>query len=566
MIDLGLVKPGLTIRFPWGSYAASTGASSAASNYADADILVFKDGTTRRGVSSGITATTSFDPGSPNAGIVGINLASIDLSDNTHAGFWAAGSEYLVIIGPVTVDSQTVYFPIARFSIGLPEATLNTTIATLSTQTSFTLTVGPAEDDALNGCVVYIHDVASAVQGGFAIVSDYTGSTKTVTLAAGTTFTAAATDNIMVMSKVNLPTAVPGAANGLLIAGSNAATTFATLTVSGLTSFSDGISIVAATTNRTGLAITGNGTGPGVSVAAGGGSPTQTAHGFRITGSGAGAGIYVESSGTAFELVAGGNGSGFKVSGAGSGSGVEINAGSTSGVGLQITSTNGAGLGITADGAGVEIEGDSGGVIITGGHSSGFAHGIQVFGGFNLGSALELVSYGQRAVYVEGPTAVEFASATGPGLAISSVNGVGLEISSTFSHGATISAGSSGSPTPNTDGLRITANGSGKAISLSHSAEGHAGVAQGVVKNVALANFTFRMLDTSGNPATGATVTATRRIDGGTFDACANSVSEVGNGFYTINLAAADLNGTVITLRFTATGCKDTAITIVTEP
>ncbi|MCC6597157.1 MAG: hypothetical protein IT477_11675, partial [Rhodanobacteraceae bacterium] len=90
---------------------------------------------------------------------------------------------------------------IARFRIGYVGATLDTTIATLASQTSFTLTSGPAEDDALNGCEVIIHDAASAVQYTRAIVEDYTGSTKTVTLRAlpAVTFTIAAKDNISVM-------------------------------------------------------------------------------------------------------------------------------------------------------------------------------------------------------------------------------------------------------------------------------------------------------------------------------------------------------------------------------
>ena len=199
MIDLGIVKPGSTIRVPFASFAGSTGASSATTNFAAADLKIFKDGsTTERASTAGFTATADFDTNT------GLNVFVIDLADNTTAGFYSAGSEYLVAVADVTVDTQTVRFWGARFVIGLPDAVLNTTIATLASQTSFTLTAGPAEDDALNGCVVYIHDVASAVQGGFAVVSDYTGSTKTVTLAAGTTFTAAASDNIMVFPPVSL--------------------------------------------------------------------------------------------------------------------------------------------------------------------------------------------------------------------------------------------------------------------------------------------------------------------------------------------------------------------------
>ncbi len=89
----------------------------------------------------------------------------------------------------------------------------------------------------------------------------------------------------------------------------------------------------------------------------------------------------------------------------------------------------------------------------------------------------------------------------------------------------------------------------------------------GVKKNTALANFMFLMVDaTDGQTAeTGLTVTATRSIDGAAFGACANAVSEIGVGMYKINLAAADLNGDVITFRFAATGALDRFVTIKTN-
>lgn len=88
----------------------------------------------------------------------------------------------------------------------------------------------------------------------------------------------------------------------------------------------------------------------------------------------------------------------------------------------------------------------------------------------------------------------------------------------------------------------------------------------GVKKNTALNNFEFLMRDsTDQTPKTGLTVTAERSIDGAAFAACANSVTEVANGIYKINLANTDLNGDVITLKFTATGAYATYITIKTN-
>jgi len=86
-------------------------------------------------------------------------------------------------------------------------------------------------------------------------------------------------------------------------------------------------------------------------------------------------------------------------------------------------------------------------------------------------------------------------------------------------------------------------------------------------KNTAFSAFEFVMTDsTNHNPLTGATVTATRSIDGAAFGACANAVAEVASGVYKIDLAAADLNGNCITLRFTAASADDRLVTVFTQP
>lgn len=203
MIDFGTVRPGTTLYVPFATYDSNDPTASVTmTGLAVTDIEIYKDGgTTQRASDSGYalldTDGIDFD------GITGIHGFSIDLADNDTAGFYSSGSQYWVVVSSITVDAGTINFIAATFRIGIPDAVLNTTIATLASQTSFTLTAGPAEDDALNGCVVYIHDVASAVQGGWAVISDYTGSSKTVTLTAGTTFTVAATDNIAIFSPVN---------------------------------------------------------------------------------------------------------------------------------------------------------------------------------------------------------------------------------------------------------------------------------------------------------------------------------------------------------------------------
>lgn len=92
-------------------------------------------------------------------------------------------------------------------------------------------------------------------------------------------------------------------------------------------------------------------------------------------------------------------------------------------------------------------------------------------------------------------------------------------------------------------------------------------IVEGIKKNTALPNFTFFMADSSDgrSPALGVTVTSSVKIDAGAFGSTANSVSEVGNGVYVIDLAASDLNGDMITLKMTGTGADGRYITIKTN-
>ena len=88
-----------------------------------------------------------------------------------------------------------------------------------------------------------------------------------------------------------------------------------------------------------------------------------------------------------------------------------------------------------------------------------------------------------------------------------------------------------------------------------------------VKKNQALSNFAFLMISSTDHvtPKTGLTITAQRSLDGAAFASCANSATELSNGIYTINLAAADMNAGVVTLLFTATGADARYVTIVTQ-
>lgn len=94
---------------------------------------------------------------------------------------------------------------------------------------------------------------------------------------------------------------------------------------------------------------------------------------------------------------------------------------------------------------------------------------------------------------------------------------------------------------------------------------GNVYITSNVKKNQALNGFTFVMTVAS-VPTAGLTVTAQRSLGGAGFAPCANSVSGILNGVYTINLASSDLNANVVMLRFTATGADDQDILIITQP
>jgi len=88
-----------------------------------------------------------------------------------------------------------------------------------------------------------------------------------------------------------------------------------------------------------------------------------------------------------------------------------------------------------------------------------------------------------------------------------------------------------------------------------------------IKKNTALANFEFLMVSSTDHitPKTGLTITAQRSIDGGAFAACANAATELSAGIYVINLNASDLNGSVITFKFSGTGADTRYLTMVTQ-
>jgi hypothetical protein len=111
------------------------------------------------------------------------------------------------------LDAGNLPADIAALSVAANPATMQTTtIATLASQTSFTLSAGSADDDAYINCMAIVTDSATAAQKAIGRVSAYAGATLTVTLQSDPgIFTMAAGDAISIMAELPSSLLGPGA-------------------------------------------------------------------------------------------------------------------------------------------------------------------------------------------------------------------------------------------------------------------------------------------------------------------------------------------------------------------
>lgn len=115
-IYLGYRPAGSIVYVPFHTFNGS-GASVTISGLAVTDIEIYKNGSaTQRSSDAGYTLLDT--DGIDFDGLTGIHGFSIDTSDNTDSGFFAAGSHYWVVVSAITVDSQTVSFVAATFDLG----------------------------------------------------------------------------------------------------------------------------------------------------------------------------------------------------------------------------------------------------------------------------------------------------------------------------------------------------------------------------------------------------------------------------------------------------------------
>ena len=142
-----------TVRYFFGTNA-STGASV---NRTTAGVIrVYKNtSVTERTSVTGITDTSGFDS------VTGLNSLSIDLSNNTDAGFYAAGNDYVVVLVGAVIDTQTVNVPLFQFSIenrypSIANAVWNALLSSHVTANTFgaktvrALSTSPSSEVAIN--------------------------------------------------------------------------------------------------------------------------------------------------------------------------------------------------------------------------------------------------------------------------------------------------------------------------------------------------------------------------------------------------------------------------------
>jgi hypothetical protein len=163
-----------------------------------------------------------------------------------------------------------------------------------------------------------------------------------------------------------IPNATPGAAGGLLIAGTNA-----DFDVTANASFSGGISITQSSSNTAALVVTGNGTGNGATFTSGSGA---TGNGIAATAA--------STNGNGLAATGTGTGSGLIATAGATGDGLEGVGGSTSGAGIRAAGTAGNSPAMTLVG-----QGSAAGLLTTGGATG---HGASFVGGSTSGDGARM--------------------------------------------------------------------------------------------------------------------------------------------------------------------------------
>lgn len=212
---LGDFELGKTIFFPFATFNSS-GASVTLTGLAVTDIEVYKGASmTQRSSDAGyaLVDTDGIDLDT----ITGIHGFTIDTSDNTDAGFYAAGNDYTVVVSAVTVDSQTVNFIAGRFSLQNRSSSGVVKSGTLSgTHSSTTADLGTgAPSNDISGQTVFFPS-----HGLSRMVDSYNTGTGVATFSPSVAVTLADGNPWMLIATPPGSTGAPMPANAVQLGGS----------------------------------------------------------------------------------------------------------------------------------------------------------------------------------------------------------------------------------------------------------------------------------------------------------------------------------------------------------
>lgn len=116
-----------------------------------------------------------------------------------------SAAPFTVVTGDILRVESRIHPAYSLSQFKPPQMLERTTINTLATQTSFTLVAGSTDDDTYNGATAIITDATTPTQKCVGIISDYTGSSKTITLDVDPgIFTMAIGDYVDIITPVNI--------------------------------------------------------------------------------------------------------------------------------------------------------------------------------------------------------------------------------------------------------------------------------------------------------------------------------------------------------------------------
>ena len=152
-------------------------------------------------------------------GTDGVTLAT---SQPNYAPLDATGVRTAIGMASANMDTQlsNIQTGVDAISVSAsPTLLQSATIATLASQTSFTLSAGSTDNDAYNNAIAIIVDQSTSTQKTVVNISDYIGSTRTITLSETPKFTIATGDTVYVVatSKTTLTDDVVNSLTGTLV-------------------------------------------------------------------------------------------------------------------------------------------------------------------------------------------------------------------------------------------------------------------------------------------------------------------------------------------------------------